>query len=71
MPPALSVDLKRRIADLRREELIMRDIAAQMKVSVGCVHKTLRTYEGCGTTRTHQSKGQGGPRSHTAMMPGT
>lgn len=49
MPPALSVDLKQRIIALRLEGLTMRDIAAQMKVSVGGVHRTLRTYEEYGT----------------------
>jgi transposase len=48
MPPALSIDIKKRIVELRYEGLAMRDIATQMKVSVGGVHKTLRTYEECG-----------------------
>ena len=61
MPPALSVDLKRRIVDLRHEELTMRDIAAQMKVSVGCVHKTLRTYEGCGNYMDPSKRRTGRP----------
>ena len=56
MPPALSVDLKQQIVDLRREELTMRDIAAQMKVSAGAHTK------GVATTWTHQSEGQGGQR---------
>jgi len=48
MSPTLSIDIKKRIIDLRREGLIMRDIATQMKVSVGSVHKALHTYEECG-----------------------
>lgn len=48
MPPALSTDLKQRIVTFRHEGLTIRDIAEQMKVSVGGVHRTLRTYEECG-----------------------
>ena len=46
--PALSVDIKRGIVDLRRGGLAIRDVATQMKVFVGSVCKTLHTYEGCG-----------------------
>ena len=48
IPPALSVDLKQRIVALQSEGPTMHDIAEQVKVSVGSVHKTLRTYEECG-----------------------
>ena len=47
-PPALSVDIKKRIVELRHERLAIRDVATQMKVSVGSVCKTLHAYEGCG-----------------------
>jgi len=47
MPPALSVDIKKRIFELRRKRLAIRDVATQLKVSVGSVCKTLHTYEEC------------------------
>jgi len=40
----ISVDLQQRNVELWREGLIMRDIAAQMKVSVGGIDKTLCTW---------------------------
>ena len=61
MPPALSVDIKKRIVELRREGLTMRDIATRMKVSVGAVHKALRTYEECGEYLDPSKKRTGRP----------
>ena len=45
MTPALSVDIKRRIVQLRQEGLTLRDIVGHLKVSAGVVHKTLEIYE--------------------------
>jgi len=61
MPPALSVDLKRRIVQLRRKGLTMRDIAMQMNVSVGGVHKTPCTNEECGEYIDPSKKQTGRP----------
>ena len=61
MPPALSVDIKKRIVELQCDGLTMRDIATQMRVSVGSVHKALRTYEECGEYLDPSKKRMGRP----------
>jgi len=62
MSPALSLDIKKRIINLRRDGLIMRDIATQMKVSVGSVHKALHTYDECGEYLDPSKKRTGRPQ---------
>jgi transposase len=43
--PALSLNIKQRIVQLRQEHLTLREIADRLKVSVGVVHKTLTIHE--------------------------
>jgi len=58
MPPALSVDIKKRIVELRHRGLDIRDIATQMKVSVGGVCKTFHTYEECDPSKKRTGRPQ-------------
>ena len=62
MPPTLSLDIKKRIVALRHEGLTMRDIATQMRVSVGGVHKILCTYEEYGEYSDPSKKRSGRPQ---------
>lgn len=61
MPPALSVDIKKRIVELRHKGLTICDIAAQMKVSNGGVWKTIRAHEECGEYLDPSKKRTGRP----------
>jgi transposase len=62
MPLALSADLKQRIVVLRCKGLTMRDVAEQMKVPVGGVHKTLRTYKEWGEHTDPSKRKTGQPQ---------
>ena len=62
MTPSLSTDIKRRIVQLRREGLTLRDISAHLWVSVGVVHKTLKSYEEYGEYTDPSKKRTGRPQ---------
>ena len=62
MTPALSIDIKRRIVQLRQEGLTLRDIAGRLKVSIGVVHKTLEIYEEYGEYADPSKKRTGRPQ---------
>jgi len=47
---------------LRREGLIIRDIASQMRVSLGGVHKVIRTHDECGEYLDPSKKRTGRPQ---------
>ena len=61
MPPALSLDIKKRIVELRYKGLTIRDIATQMNVSNGGVCKTIQTHKECGEYLDPSKKRTGRP----------
>ena len=62
MTPALSIDMKRRIVQLRQEDLTLQEIAGRLMVSVGVVHKTLNIYEEYGEYTDPSKKRTGRPQ---------
>lgn len=62
MTPALSIDIKQRIVQLRQEGLTLREIAGHLKVSVGTVHKILDIHREYGEYTDPSKKRTGRPQ---------
>ena len=62
MTPALSIDIKKRIVQLREEKMVLREIADCLKVSLGVVHKTLEVHNEYGEYADPSKKQTGRPQ---------